>query len=90
MSDEALPINDSAGVADAAPLAGSSATASASSAGGADGGFDTPYAAFKSLPDFRGQDDLEIAQNLYRSYNGYREAQRQLQQYQQVVPYANE
>jgi hypothetical protein len=53
-------------------------------------GFDTPYSAFRHLPDFQGQDDLSIAQNLYRSYNGYGEAQRQLQQYQQVVPYAQE
>jgi hypothetical protein len=54
------------------------------------GGFSSPYEAFKSLPDFAGQDDLAIAQNLYRSYNGYQEAQRALSQYQQVVPYANE
>jgi len=54
------------------------------------GGFSSPYEAFKSLPDFAGQDDLAIAQNLYRSYNGYQEAQRALQQYQSVVPYANE
>ena len=54
------------------------------------GGFSSPYEAFKALPDFQGQDDLAIAQNLYRSYNGYQEAQRALQQYQSVVPYANE
>jgi hypothetical protein len=42
------------------------------------------------LPDFQGQDDLSIAQNLYRAYNGYGETQRQLQQYQSVVPYAQE
>ena len=53
-------------------------------------GFDTPYAAFRHLPDFQGQDDLSIAQNLYRAYNGYGESQRQLQQYQSVVPYAQE
>jgi hypothetical protein len=53
-------------------------------------GFDTPYAAFRHLPDFQGQDDLAIAQNLYRAYNGYGETQRQLQQYQSVVPYAQE
>ena len=53
-------------------------------------GFSTPYEAFRALPDFQGQDDLAIAQNLYRAHNGYQEAQRQLQQYQQVVPYANE
>jgi hypothetical protein len=53
-------------------------------------GFDTPYSAFRHLPDFQGQDDLSIAQNLYRAYNGYGETQRQLQQYQSVVPYAQE
>lgn len=53
-------------------------------------GFSNPYEAFKSLPDFEGQDDLTIARNLYGAYNGLQEAQRQLTQYQQVVPYAQE
>ena len=53
-------------------------------------GFQSPYEAFKALPDFQGQDDLTIARNLYSAYAGNGEAQRQLQQYQQVVPYANE
>lgn len=44
------------------------------------------YDAFKALPDFQGQDDLAIAQNLYRAHTGYQEAQRQLQQYQSIVP----
>lgn len=79
MSDEEL-LNDAA-VAEA-PVA--------ETAPAPEPGFSTPYEAFKALPDFQGQDDLAIAQNLYRSYNGYQEAQRQLQQYQQVVPYANE
>lgn len=52
--------------------------------------FDSPYSAFRHLPEFAGQDDLAIAQNLYRAFNGYGETQRQLQQYQQVVPYAQE
>lgn len=78
MSDEEL-LNDAA-VAEA-PVAEAPAEES---------GFSTPYEAFRSLPDFQGQDDLAIAQNLYRAHNGYQEAQRQLQQYQQVVPYANE
>jgi len=57
----------------------------------ADGaGFSTPYEAFRHLPDFQGQDDLTIARNLYQAYQGAGEYQRQLQQYQQVVPYANE
>ena len=54
------------------------------------GGFQSPYEAFKALPDFQGQDDLTIARNLYQAYSTSGEAQRQLQQYQQVVPYANE
>lgn len=48
------------------------------------------YDAFKAMPDFQGQDDMNIAQSLYRSHTGMQEAQRQLQQYQQVVPYAQE
>jgi hypothetical protein len=82
MSDEEL-LNDAA-VAEA-PVQGD-----AQPSAPADSGFATPYEAFRALPDFQGQDDLAIAQNLYRAHNGYQEAQRQLQQYQQVVPYANE
>lgn len=58
--------------------------------GNSGSGFATPYEAFKALPDFQGQDDLTIARNLYQAYSGYGEAARQLQQYQQVVPYAQE
>lgn len=54
------------------------------------GGFANVYDAFKALPDFQGKEDLDIARTLYQGYNGYQEAQRQLQQYQQVVPYAQE
>ena len=54
------------------------------------GGFDSPFSAFKSLPEFQGQDDLAIAQNLYRAFNGYGETQRQLQQYQSIIPHATE
>jgi hypothetical protein len=52
--------------------------------------FDTPYAAFRHLPEFQGQDDLAIAQNLYRAFNGYGETQRQLQQYQSLIPHTTE
>jgi hypothetical protein len=48
------------------------------------------YDAFKSLPDFEGQDDVSIARGLYQAYSGYQDAQRALQQYQQVIPYAQE
>jgi len=53
-------------------------------------GFSTPYEAFKALPDFQGQDDLAIARNLYQAYSGYGESQRQLQQYQSIIPHATE
>lgn len=88
MSDEVL--ND-APVAEApvseAPIGGDAQPSAQSDSGS---GFATPYEAFRHLPEFQGQDDLAIAQNLYRSFNGYQEAQRALAQYQQVVPYANE
>lgn len=88
MSEE---IQDESPVAEApvseAPIGGD-AQPSAPSDSGSD--FATPYEAFRHLPDFAGQDDLAIAQNLYRSYSGFQEAQRQLQQYQQIVPYAQE
>lgn len=44
------------------------------------------YDAFKALPDFQGREDVDIARSLYSSYTGLQEAQRQLQQYQTVVP----
>ena len=48
------------------------------------------YDAFKALPDFQGQDDVAIARNLYQSHTGLQEAQRQLQQYQQMMPATQE
>ena len=48
------------------------------------------YDAFKAIPDFQGQDDVAIARNLYQAYTGYQDAQHALQQYQQVIPYAQE
>jgi hypothetical protein len=53
-------------------------------------GFTTPYEAFRHLPDFQGQDDLTIARNLYQAYQGAGEYQRQLQQYQSIIPHATE
>lgn len=88
MSDEVL--ND-APVAETPEVSSAVAAPDYSSAPASDNsGFSTPYEAFKALPEFHGQDDLAIAQNLYRSFNGYQEAQRALQQYQTVVPYAQE
>ena len=84
MSDEVIQ-ND---VQTEAPVSAPVDTAAPQSAPAQD--FSSPYEAFKHLPEFQGQDDLAIAQNLYRAFNGYGETQRQLQQYQQVVPYAQE
>jgi hypothetical protein len=88
MSDEQL--ND-APVAEApvseAPVQGDTQPSAGNDSGS---GFDTPYSAFRHLPEFQGQDDLTIARNLYSAFSGYGEAQRQLSQYQQVVPYAQE
>jgi hypothetical protein len=92
MSDEYnIPSDQSAAVAeapsapvDATPAAGYQPESRASE------GFETPFAAFRHLPDFAGQDDLSIAQDLYRSRQGYLETQRQLEQYKSVVPYAQE
>lgn len=50
----------------------------------------SPYEAFRSLPDFQGQDDLSIAQNLYRAHTGFQETQRQLNQYQSLLPKTQE
>jgi hypothetical protein len=44
------------------------------------------YDAFKQLPEFNGADDYTIANTLYQSMQGYREAQGQLRQYQQYMP----
>jgi hypothetical protein len=84
MSEEVIQ-ND---VQTEAPVSAPVDTAAPQSAPAQD--FSSPYEAFKHLPEFQGQDDLAIAQNLYRAFNGYGETQRQLQQYQQVVPYAQE
>jgi hypothetical protein len=88
MSDEATPELESPVAAEQA--APQSSPESAYAPEPSQGAVESPFSAFKHLPDFAGQDDLAIAQNLYRSYNGYQETQRQLQQYQQIVPYAQE
>lgn len=43
------------------------------------------YDAFKSLPEFHGQDDTTIARTLYQSMQGYQQAQGQLRQYQELT-----
>lgn len=46
--------------------------------------------SFKSLPDFEGKDEAEIARSLYQVMERERAASRKLQQYQQLIPYAQE
>jgi hypothetical protein len=48
----------------------------------------SPWEAFKAIPEFQGRSDLDIARELYSSRIGYQESQRQLAQYQRLVPYA--
>lgn len=45
---------------------------------------------FKTLPEFEGQDDSSIARSLYESMEREKSATRNLQQYQQLIPYAQE
>ena len=87
MAEDAAQIEAPVSEATSAPVDAAPVTNSQPDSGS---GFATPYEAFKALPDFQGQDDLTIARNLYQAYSGYGEAARQLQQYQQVVPYAQE
>lgn len=92
MSDELAPeVDQSTAVADAAPPQGSAPEAASQPVGNQQhGGFDSPFSAFKALPQFQGQDDLTIARNLYSAYTGHEEANRRLAQFQNVIPYATE
>lgn len=82
MSDE-LPESQ---VQESAPPAAEAPEVSSAPAPQESQGFSNVYDAFKALPDFQGQDDLSIARNLYQAHQGYQETQRQLQQYQSIVP----
>lgn len=48
------------------------------------------WASFRSLPDFKGKDDREIAGRLYASMQREQAAQKALSQYQQLIPYGQE
>lgn len=48
------------------------------------------WSAFRGLPQFQGQDDRAIAQRLYDSMQREEHAARALQQYQSIVPVAQE
>jgi hypothetical protein len=48
------------------------------------------WSSFRTLPDFKGQDDRQIAGRLYASLEREKAATKALQQYQQLIPYAQE
>lgn len=48
------------------------------------------WSSFRSLPDFQGQDDRQIAGRLYSTLEREKAATKALQQYQQLIPYAQE
>lgn len=48
------------------------------------------WSSFRALPDFKGQDDRQIAGRLYASLEREKAATKALQQYQQLIPYAQE
>lgn len=48
------------------------------------------WGAFKSLPQFQGQDDRAVAQRLYEALQQEEYATRALQQYQSIIPVASE
>jgi hypothetical protein len=50
----------------------------------------TVWDAFKSLPDFQGQDERAIAQRLYQSLEREKQATHALSQYQQMMPVAQQ
>lgn len=86
MSEE-IAQNESAAPEDSSPVGAAPVDVSPSQG---ESGFATPYEAFRHLPEFQGQDDLTIARNLYGAFNGYRQAQQNLQQYQTIIPHATE
>jgi len=93
MSDEALLESDApesqvtqdvGGESQASEPSTSQATAPAAQAE------PTIWTSFRALPDFQGQDDRQIAGRLYASLEREKAATKALQQYQQLIPYAQE
>lgn len=50
----------------------------------------SPWESFRSLPEFQGQDDRQIAAGLYQAMQREQAASKALRQYQQVMPIAQE
>lgn len=90
MSEELLP-QDSTPAVESTPVE-SSASPETVEQTSTDNVEPTPnvWDSFKGLPDFEGQDDRSIAQSLYESFEREKAATHSLQQYQQLIPYAQE
>lgn len=80
-----VDVSPQEGSAGSSDVGSGSAYSGEPAGGGEDGGFSSPYEAFKSLPDFEGKSDLDIARQLYHAHNTVGESQRQLAQYQEVM-----
>jgi|694.fasta_scaffold88449_3 hypothetical protein len=65
-------------------------TSSAPQAEPSQGQPQSPWEAFRRLPDFQGQDDRAIAARLYNAMEREKAAAHKLAQYQQILPYAQE
>lgn len=81
--------DDSQAVADSSPVEASQGVEQAAAAQ-PQIGVPELWGAFKSLPQFQGQDDRSVAAGLYEALQREQAASRALQQYQQIIPFASE
>lgn len=82
---------ESQDVQDAAPVESAPQAASAPVDSAAVEAPQTDYwGAFRSLPEFNGQDERAVASRLYEALQQERVATQQLQQYQSIIPAASE
>lgn len=90
MSDETLPDSGSASQdLDTSPAVESSSPAPETSQSQAPAQQDV-WSNFRSMQEFKGQADPDIARNLYGYMQRERAATKALSQYQQLIPYAQE
>ncbi len=87
MSDEEV---EDVGVESAAPVEEAAAPVEAEAVEQATPQEQEVWSAFRQLPEFQGQDDRAIAQRLYEAMQREEAAARALQQYQSIVPVAQD
>lgn len=85
-SESSAPVETAPPPAESTPHAPSTGGAAAPVADSGPG----IYGAFRNLPQFHGMDDRAIASHLYQSLQREQAATRALQQYQQIIPAAQE